>query len=119
MTNHKRSLSLRLTEAEDEKLNQLAEIAKINRSSLVRKILFSEDKIILLTAGSEIAAQLYQLNSKFDGLCRQEKISVQDAEGIRKELAHIGALLCDIVRQLSDLYNEEDENELAENDKME
>ncbi len=116
MTNHKRSLSLRLTEAEDEMLNQLTEISKINRSSLVRQILFSEDKVVLLTGGSEIAAQLYQLNSKFDVLCQQEKISVQETEGIRKDLAHIAALLCDIVRQLSDLYDEDDENECAEDD---
>ena len=115
MASQKKSLSLRLSEAEDEKLNQLAEISKINRSSLVRQILFSENKVVLLSGGSEIAAQLYQLNSKFDILCRQEKMSVQEAGEIRKDLAHIAAALCDIVHHLTEL-NEEDENEPAQDD---
>ena len=110
------SLSLRLTPEEDAQISEKAKAAGVTKSALARKLLCSEDRLILLTAGSEIAARLYQMNTRLDSYHDREKISVQELEEIRKELAHIAASLCDIAQYLTDLCNQEVDSEYCEND---
>lgn len=110
------SLSFRLSPEEDAQLADKAKAAGVTKSALARKLLCSEDRLILLTGGSEIAARLYQLNTKLESYRDREKISVQDWEEVRIELAHIAANLCDIAQYLTDLCNQEVDSEYCQND---
>ena len=105
------SLSIRLTAEEDTLLAQKAKAAGTTKSALARKLLSADDRVILMEGGSEIAAGLYQLNSKLESYRARDKISVQEIEGIRKDLAHIAASLCDIAQHLTDLCEMEADDE--------
>ncbi len=98
------------------KFEEQAKIVGISKSSLARKLLFTDSRVIVMEGGTEIAARLYQLNSKLDTYRTYDKISVQDLDEIRKELAHIAASLCDIAQHLTDLTEEEDDDEHCDDD---
>ena len=100
-------LSLRLSEDENEQLDRIVEHTGQDKSKVIRKILFSEGKIVFLSKGSEIASQLYQLNSKLDTYRASEKITAFEMEEVRKELGKIAAIMCDIVQHLTDFRVEE------------
>lgn len=106
-----RSLSLRLSEPENDQLERISEVTGQDKSKVVRKILFSEGKVVFLEGGSKIVSQLYQLNEKLDTYRNREKITAQEMEDVRKELAKIAANLCDIALHLSDFSDEEDSSD--------
>ena len=109
--NPSRSLSLRLSEPENDQIERISEVTGQDKSKVVRKILFSEGKVVFLEGGSEIVSQLYQLNEKLDTYRNREKITAQEMDDVRKELAKIAANLCDIALHLSDFSDEEDSSE--------
>lgn len=56
-----------------ERIVQFEERAKsagISKSDLARKLLFTDERVIAMKGGSEIAARLYQLNSN----CMEQRI---------------------------------------------
>lgn len=93
-----------------------AKSAGISKSEMARKLLFTGDRVIVMEGGTEIASRLYQLNSKLETYRNCDKISVQDLDEIRKELARNAACLCDIAQHLTDLTEEEDDYEHSDDD---
>ena len=110
------TFSVRVPAEEDELFNQRAKTAGISKSELARKLLFTDDRVIVMEGGTEIASRLYQLNSKLETYRTYDKISVQDLDEIRKDLARIAANLCDIAQHLTDLLEEEDDDEHSDDD---
>ena len=109
-----RSLSLRLSGQEYDQIERISDLTGQDKSKVVRKILFSEGKVVFLEGGGEIVSQLYQLNEKLDTYLNREKITALEMDGVRKELAKIAANLCDIALHLSDFSDEEDSSEEEE-----
>ena len=109
-----RSLSLRLSGQEYDQIERISDLTGQDKSKVVRKILFSEGKVVFLEGGGEIVSQLYQLNEKLDTYRNREKITALEMDGVRKELAKIAANLCDIALHLSDFSDEEYSSEEEE-----
>ena len=111
-------LKCRVTAEEKTQFTQKATAIGATESDLVRALLFSDDKLIVLGGGCEIAARLYALNTRFEAARQAGSLSAEDTAGLRKELGRIAAQLCEIEQYTADLSSkdEEDEDERSDDD---
>jgi len=100
---------IRLTVLEKELLEAKAKAAGTNKSALIRALLESDDKIVVLGSGQEILSELYQIRTRLEACLALKTLSVVDAAALRDGMSKIAALLCTIAESLSDFNDDEGE----------
>ena len=102
-------IEVKLTILEKELLEAKAKAAGTNKSALIRTLLESDDKIVVLGNGQEILTELYQIRTKLEACLALKTLSVLDAAALRDGMSKIAALLCTIADSLSDFNDDEGE----------
>lgn len=61
-----KTINLRVSEEEKEKITQLAKSLDLDVSTLIRTAVLTDEKLMLLTGGSEIAREISKLITEFN-----------------------------------------------------
>lgn len=105
-----RNAILKCRVTSDEKADFEHKAAEIgaNSSELARAMLFSDDKLIVLSGGSEIVSQLYRLNTQLESACKAGRLSAETLVDIKREIGKMASALCDIAQHTADLSGDEE-----------
>ena len=93
---------------------QKTEALGTDMSKPIRKFIESDDNIVVLGDGQEIVIELYKINAKLENLLALKTVSAVDAKALRDAMNKVAAAFCTLTDSLTDLSEEDDEEE-AEN----
>ena len=104
-------IEFKVTLAEHQKVKDDAKAIGTTVSALMRRLITSDDRIVVLGDGQEILTVLYEINAKLDECLAMKTLTVMDASSLRQGMTKIAALFCTIADNLSDLSEDEEEND--------
>jgi len=99
---------------EKELLKKSAEEAGLSLSDYVRSLIFSKEKLVLLSEGAEIAKALFLIHNDFEYYRFNGGIPEESIEAITVALYDVSTQLNLVASKLSDIHadnEEEEENE--------
>ena len=102
-------VKIRLTADEKNKLRQLADDAELTMSEMIRATIFSEEKLVFLVQGADIAAAMFQIRKDLDALRREGVIPASEIDRLQNAIDNVGTKLHAIRERLSDLHDEDKE----------
>lgn len=102
-------VKIRLTADEKSKLKQLADDAELTMSEMIRATIFSEEKLVFLVQGADIAAAMFQIRKDLDALRREGVIPASEIDRLQNAIDDVGTKLHAIRERLSDLQDGDEE----------
>lgn len=105
-------VKVRLTPDEKEKLSSLSADAGMSMSDYIRSCLYSENKIILLSEGAEIAKNLFLIHNDLACFRSSGNIQSESVTALTKTMENLSSKINSLVDRLSDIHsNFEEGNE--------
>lgn len=107
-------IEVKLSPEEKHLLEEKAKSVGVTKSTLIRQLLQTDDRIIVLGSGQEIVSVLYQINAKLEGCLAMKTLAAPEAASLREAIRKIAAAFCTLADGLTDL-SEDDDGEGSEN----
>lgn len=104
-------VEVRLTPEEKLNLEQKAKAVGVSQSVLIRSLLQSDHRIVVLGDGQNILANLYKIHEALEKCLAFKSLTLMDASSLRNQMIKITAALCSISDYLSELSEDEEDNE--------
>mgnify|MGYP003298481936 CR=1 FL=1 len=105
-------VKVRLTPDEKGKLSSLSADAGMSMSDYIRSCLYSENKIILLSEGAEIAKNLFLIHNDLACFRSSGNIQSESVTALTKTMENLSSKINSLVDRLSDIHsNFEEGNE--------
>lgn len=104
-------IECKVTHLEKEMAAEKAKDIGTTVSALMRRLISSDDRIVVLGDGQEILTVLYEINAKLDECLAMKTLTTMDASSLRQGMTKIAALFCMIADNLSDLSEDEEEDD--------
>lgn len=102
-------IKIRLSLEEKEVLKQSAESVSISMSDLIRSAIFSDEKIVLLTEGSSIAAELFRIQKELAYFHSCGNLPQDALESLKEALEDVKSELIQLMNKVTDIRGEENE----------
>lgn len=104
-------VEVRLTPGEKLNLEQKSKVVSVSQSVLIRSLLQSDHRIVVLGDGQNILDNLYQIHTTLEKCLALKTLTLMDASSLRNQMAKITAVLCTISDYLSELSEDEEDSE--------
>lgn len=103
-----KTINLRVSEEEKEKITQLAKSVDLDVSTLIRNAVLTDEKLVLLTGSSEIARGISKLITKFHRAAKNGIIDKKYCPVILTSLEELVSAFNQLMDKLPDIsdYNE-------------
>jgi len=98
-----KTINLRVSEEEKEKINQLAKSVDLDVSTLIRNAVLTEEKLVLITGGSEIAREISRLITEFQRTARSGIIDKKYCHIILTSLEELVSAVNQLMDKLPDI----------------
>ena len=105
-----KSINIRVTEAEKQKIDQIAKSVGTDVSSLMRETVLTEEKLILLPSGPEIASKLCELITDIQRIHKPEALESVYWPVLLKKVEEVSDQMQLISDKLSEISGSPDEN---------
>ena len=106
-------VKIRLCSEEKETLKKSAEEVGLSMSDYIRRILFSDKKLILLTEGAEIAKLLFLIRTDLEHFRKCESFPQEAVKPLTDSLNDVSKNLFVLSEKLSDIHSDEKEDDYA------
>ena len=103
-----KTINLRVSEEEKEKMNQLAKSVSLDLSTLIRNAVLTDEKLILLTDSSEIAKEISNLIKEIHGAAKSGAIDKKYCAVILASLEELVSAFNQLMNKLPDISNDTD-----------
>lgn len=103
-----KTINLRVSEEEKEKMNQLAKSVSLDLSTLIRNTVLTDEKLILLTDSSEIAKGISNLIKEIHGTAKSGAIDKKYCAVILSSLEELVSAFNQLMNKLPDISNDTD-----------
>lgn len=104
-------VEVRLTPEEKLNLEQKSKAVGVSQSVLIRSLLQSDHRIVVLGDGQNILDYLYQIHTTLEKCLALKSLSLMDASSLRNQMIKITVALCTISDYLSELSEDEEEDD--------
>lgn len=114
MANEKKmdaEIKVRCSLEEKELLKKNAGESGLNMSDFVRSLIFSKEKLVLLSEGADIAKALFLINNNLEYFRKNGGIPEESIRAITEALNDVSIKLNNVASQLTDIHKEYDDNE--------
>lgn len=103
-----KTINLRVSEEEKEKITQLAKSVNLDVSTLIRNAVLTDEKLVLLTGGSEIARGISKLITEFHRAAKNGIIDKKYCPVVLTSLEELVSTFNQLMDKLPDIsdYNE-------------
>lgn len=98
-----KTINLRVSEEEKEKINQLAKSVDLDVSTLIRNAVLTEEKLVLLTGGSEIAREISKLIIEFHSAAKSGIIDKKYCPVVLTSLEELVSTFNQLINKLPDI----------------
>lgn len=108
-------VKIRLCSEEKETLKKSAEEVGLSMSDYIRRIIFSDKKLILLTEGAEIAKLLFLIRTDLEHFRKCESFPQEAVKPLMDALNDVSKSLFVLSEKLSDIHpGEKEDNHVVE-----
>ena len=114
MANEKKKnteIKLRCSDTEKASLKKSADEANLSMSDYIRSLIFTEDKLVFLSEGAEIAKALFLIYTDFEYFRNNGGIPDESVRAITAALNDVSAQLNAVSVKLTDIHKEDDDDE--------
>lgn len=105
------NVKVRFSAKEKTMLKQSAADAGLTMSELIRAAIFSQQKLVFLVQGADIAAAMFQIRKDLEQLCSEAVIPASEISRLETAMNEVGALLRAVAEQLTDIHELNKEKE--------
>lgn len=102
-------IKIRLSLEEKEVLKQSAESVGASMSDLIRSAIFSDEKVVLLTEGKSIAAELFRIQKELAYFHSCGNLPQDALESLKEALEDVKSELIQLMNKVTDIRGEENE----------
>ena len=101
-----KTFQMKLYGDEDEKLNRLAETANIDKTTLAKRRIFSDEGIIILDKSNYISRSLIEISEQMKGAKRDGKLSDELINKTYAKLCDISTAFVAVSKELTDFKSQ-------------
>ena len=105
-------IEVKLTAEEKAALTVKAETCGTSKSTLIRKLIADDDRIIVLGNSQKILNAVYHLHNLLEQCLAVRTFDAATAVQVRDAMHHIGVGLCEAARAVTDLNDEEETDDV-------
>ena len=104
-------VEVKLTSEEKDALTAKAEAAGTTKSTLIRKLIADDERIIVMGDSQQILTEVYRLHNLLEQCLEFKTFDAAMAVQVRDAMHKIGVGLCEAARAVTDLTDDEDGDE--------
>ena len=101
-----KTIHIRVTESEKEKMNKIAESVSMDLSALIRNAVLTDKKLVLLPDGSVIAKGISELINKFQGASKSGVIDKKYCAVLLTSMEELVCAFNQLMNKLPDICND-------------
>lgn len=102
-------IKIRLSLEEKDVLKKSAESVGVTMSDIIRSAIFSDEKIVLLTEGKSIAAELFRIQKELAYFHSCGNLPQDALESLKEALEDVKSELIQLMNKVTDIRGEENE----------
>lgn len=103
-----KTINIRVTESEKEKMNKIAESVSMDLSELIRIAVLTDEKLVLLPDGSVIAKGISELINKFQSASKSGVIDKKYCAVLLTSMEELVCAFNQLMNKLPDIGNDTD-----------
>ncbi len=106
-----KTFQMRMQDSENDKLIQLSAQANIDKTTFVKRRVFSDDNLIILDKSNYISRSLIELNDQFKAAMREGIISEDKYTNIYAKLCEISCAFVEVIKELTNFKSQQEGGE--------
>ena len=107
-----KTFQMRMQDSENDKLIQLAAQANIDKTTFVKRRVFSDDNLIILDKANYISRSLIEISDQLKGAKRDEKLSDELIDKTYTKLCDVAHAFVTISKELTDFNAQHEGGEM-------
>jgi hypothetical protein len=106
-----KTFQMRMQDSENDKLIQLAAQANIDKTTFVKRRVFSDDNLIILDKANYISRSLIEISDLLNGAKRDDKLSDDLIDKTYAKLCDISKAFVEVSKELTDFKAQQEDGE--------